>query len=284
MADYALYLDDSGTKEFAPSPELYGTGISRYFVFGGALLTTVEAGRLARQLKRLKNSTFGNDRVEIKSNWLRIPREREKRYLNRFGVTDADIEMFTHALYEEIALADLRLFAAVVDKIHLQEDYSRPWYAPAVAYEILMQRIAQQVLRPDTVAVTIDDMMGATPKGSQYRDNLQRHHKQLCNTGTTLLRRRDVQISFDAVKNAIRFMDSADSEIIQVADIVAYNVYRQFVDHGNDWEFGGDVLPTYKWFDIIANKFCQGIGGRVQGYGVVKFPLRNRMRWAVGGE
>src|SRR5262249_35723230 len=149
----------------------------RYFVFGGVLITTTESGRLAGRIKSLKKSVFGTDAVEIKSNWLRIPKEREERYNLRYGVDDKDIESFVHSYYETIVAADLRLFAAVVDKVHVQEDYSTPWYAPAISYEVLMQRVVQEVKRPDTVSVIIDDMTGATPKGNQYRRNLLAHHE-----------------------------------------------------------------------------------------------------------
>lgn len=77
---YVLYIDDSGTKEYAVSARDYGTkGNSRYFVFGGVLIQITEAGRLIERIKTLKSVLFGTDRVEIKSNWLRIPKEREAR-------------------------------------------------------------------------------------------------------------------------------------------------------------------------------------------------------------
>lgn len=282
VAAYAFYIDDSGTKEYAVKPEDYSrSGNSRYFVFGGVLITTAASGLLSERLKEIKLAAFGTDNVEVKSNWLRIPKERERRYVLRFGLTDEQIEQFVHALYREIALADLRLFAAVVDKVHVQERYATPWYAPAIAYEVLMQRIAKEVSRPDTVSVIVDDMTGATPKGRQYRANLIRHHDQLCRNGSTLVSGLD----FSAVLPGIRFVDSARSHLVQISDVIAYNVYRQFVDYGEFWEKGeiapdGKMsLPTYKWFDMIGKKFCCDRDGRVQGYGLVKFPLVNRIRW-----
>lgn len=281
---FVLYIDDSGTKEYADSPSDYSTtGNSRYFVFGGVLITTAESGNLAGQIKNLKRRVFGTDAVEIKSNWIRIPKEREKRYNQRFGVDDAAIERFVHSLYSIITAADLRLFAAVVDKIHVQEDYSSPWYAPAISYEVLMQRVALEVKHPDTVSVIIDDMTGATPKGNQYRKNLLAHHEQLRRSGSRLF--PGGRFDFAPVLPGIRFVDSAVSNLVQVSDIISYNVYRQFVLFGEKWETGEVTpdgrlnLPTYSWFDSIGEKFCQGPGGRVQGYGMVKFPLRNRIPW-----
>ncbi len=279
---YALYIDDSGTKEYADTPSGYSrSGNSRYFVFGGVLITTSKSGLLSERIKALKHSVFGTADLEIKSNWLRIPKERERRYKQRFGVSDNEIEGFVSAYYDAIVQSDLLLYAVVVDKVHVQEDYSIPWYAPAIAYEILMQRIVQTVKSPDTVSVIIDDMTGATPKGRQYRANLSRHHEQLRKHGSKLKKGLD----FSPVSPGIRFVDSANSNLIQVADVMAYNVFRQFVEYGEEWEKGvkgpdGKAhLPTYEWFEKLGVKFYQGPGGRVQGYGVVKFPLRNRIQW-----
>ena len=160
----------------------------------------------------------------------------------------------------------------------MQERYPQPWYAPAVAYEILMQRVDREMRNEGIVSVSIDDMTGATPKGNQYKENLKNHHEQLKNTGSRLYS----GFTFKCVRGRLRFINSAHSHLIQVADIVAYNVYRQFTDHGEAWETNGiKVLPTYDHFSRLEGKFRTGPDGRVQGYGVVKFPILNRIRWHV---
>jgi hypothetical protein len=56
---YVLYLDDSGTKEYAASLLVYSrTGNTRYFVFGGVPITTTESGRLAGRIEDLKRTFF----------------------------------------------------------------------------------------------------------------------------------------------------------------------------------------------------------------------------------
>jgi hypothetical protein len=281
---YVVYVDDSGTKEYANKPDDYTRGGNcRYFVFGGVLLNTAESGLLSERIRALKRAFFGTDTVEVKSNWLRIPPEREARYKRRYNVDDQQITNFVSSYYDLIADADLRLFAVVIDKVHVAEDYATPWYAPAIAYELLLQRVVQEVRLPERVSVQVDDMTGATPKGRQYRANLIAHHAQLQKHGSSLQK----GIDFSSLVARIRFVDSAHSHLIQVADIVAYNVFRQFVDHGEYWEtgkpdLGGKIsLPTYPWFSKLGKKFRQGPNGRVQGFGVVKFPLRNRIRWVA---
>ncbi len=279
MARYLTFVDDSGTKEYGASPSDYDPrGNSRYFVFGAVVAQEDVAATLSGKIAELKRATFGRADVELKSNWLRIPKERERRYRRPFSVTDDDLTALVEGVYAAVGGADIKLIAAVVDKVHMQADYGvRAWYPPTIAYEFLMQRVVQEVPLPDMVAVTMDDMSGATPKGNQFKRNLRAHHGQLCVGGSRLLR----SVSFASLEHGLRFVNSAQSNMIQAADIVAYNVYRQFADHGERWEDGiVRPLPTYHWFERLGPKFRAGPGGRIQGYGVVKAPLRNRIRWA----
>jgi hypothetical protein len=70
--------------------------------------------------------------------------------------------------------------------------------------------------------------------------------------------------------------------LLQVADVVAYNVYRQFREYGEEWETRGlPVLPSYEWFSRLLEKFRKGPNGRIQGFGVAKIPLRTQVRWRI---
>jgi hypothetical protein len=80
----------------------------------------------------------------------------------------------------------------------------------------------------------------------------------------------------------IRFENSISSNFLQLADTAAYNVYRQFVQHGDSWEeTDGDVLKEYAYFSRISKNFyC--VNGRVAGYGIVKIPDTVKKRWGPG--
>lgn len=279
MPTDVIYIDDSGTKEYASNPAEYAgpRGKSRYFVFCGLLISVAEAGVLTNQIKQEKLSTFGTALVEIKSNWLRIPRERQNRYLDPHGIDDAALDQFVSNIYGLVKASDLKFIAAVVDKLHVQEDYPQPWYAPAIAYELVLQRVESDAKATTDVAVIIDDMSGATPKGNQYKLNLQRQHRRLKQIGGQLR----PGTTFDHI-SAQRFVNSAISNMVQIADLAAYNVYRQFNQYGADWERPGiGNLGMYKYFEEISDKFRMDANGRVQGYGIAKFPLRTRVEWTV---
>lgn len=274
-----LFIDDSGTKEYASDSSQYRpAGNTRYFVFGGVLLSDLEASRLAQTLQAIKVDTFGTPDVEIKSNWLRMPHERSRRYLTPFGLKDENLRSFSNRYYDTISSADLLLVAAVVDKPEMQRIYPTPWYAPAMAYEVLTQRIVQEVRLPQIVRTSFDNMSGATPAGNQFRTNLERHHSQLCKEGSRLVK----GLNYGVLHPRLRFLDSARSDLIQVADLVAYNVYRQFVEHGEAWEDSNlRQLPTYEWFARLGHKFRHDGSGRVQGFGIVKAPLTQRVQWTL---
>lgn len=125
-------------------------------------------------------------------------------------------------------------------------------------------------------SVVIDQTSGKTPRGRRYQVNLTRHHALLRKHGCKLID----GFTFDDMRGQ-RFVDSAASDLVQVADVVAYNVLRQFRDYGAEWEQHLHKLPMYDHFRKISGKFRQADDGTVDGYGIVKFPVRTRVRWRV---
>ncbi len=266
---HRLYIDDSGTKEYSETRE-YHQGLTRHFVLGGVLISHAVAGELSARLQELKEHYFGTAAVEVKSNWMRRPRERRRRYVDAFNVTDEDLISFIDDDYTALLDADFRIIAAVVDKLHMQEEYAKPWYPPAVAYELLVQRAQREMEEQEGYfSVEIDIMSGATPNRRDYGENLRRQHARMKQLGSSLRR----GVAFDHLVGNLRFVDSAHSELVQVADIVAYNVFRQFTEYGEEWEAvpgpgASPELPTYEYFSRLIRRFRAGPMGRIQGYGV----------------
>ena len=279
MPTHVVYIDDSGTKEYADSKDKYGrSGNSRYFVFGGVLISTQESGNLTSKIVAKKLEYFGTESVEVKSNWLRREREREKRYLKPYELSESNLNEFIDHFYQAVLETDLMLVAAVVDKVHMQEKYPDPWYPPAVAYDALLQRVENELHHTGTASINIDDMTGATPKGNQYKANLSKQHEKLKQYGSSLRS----GFKYTCIDGRLKFVNSAHSHLIQVADVAAYNVYRQFTDHGDKWETKGlKTLPSYDHFKRITPKFRQDTSGRIQGYGVVKVPVKTKVIWGV---
>ena len=286
MPTHWLYIDDSGTKEYAESPAGYSDrgGRSRYFVFAGFFSTTSEGQLLADKIIKLKKRIFGTDDVEIKGNWLSFKEKRERYYLRKYKISDGDLTSFEESIYRAIAYSRVTLIASIVDKIQIQKKYKYPDYTPAIAYDFLCQRVVQERLPASSIRVVIDDMDGKTPKGRDYRDNLRTQHKKLLTYGT----RYRPGVTFAPLMAKQIFFDSAKSNALQVADLIAYNVHKQFRLYGREWDEGdGDEdgtkhLPMHPNFARITRRFKQGPAGRIQGYGIVKAPkLPGGPQWCV---
>jgi Protein of unknown function (DUF3800) len=120
---YQLFVDDSGNREYAVD-RVYekAGGKSRYFVYGAVLMEQRQASLLVARLRELKVLVFGTADVEIKCNWLRLPGECSRRYLERFCITEQQLTWFTDDYYRLIVQAPLDLIASVVDKLHMEEN------------------------------------------------------------------------------------------------------------------------------------------------------------------
>lgn len=282
MTSHVVYIDDSGTKDYSPNGEYQPRqGPTRYFVFAGVLATQDTASQLAQQLIKIKKRASGGVNFELKSNWLRMPHERERHYLKPHGLTNQELDNLTDHTYDAVTASDLELIACVVDKKHMQDRYgTKAYYPPAAAYEALVQRLQNRLGGIGTCQVFVDDMTGKNPKGNEHKENLIRHHKKLRQYGSTMIR---PTLAIDVLGD-LKFQSSARSELIQIADLVAYNVFRQFCEYGEDWERVAPALPTYAYFNRLATKFRHGPKNRVQGYGIVKIPIVRKVPWSATEE
>ena len=264
------YIDDSGEKE-------YGGQTSRYFVYAAVIVPVEMEPELNRQIARAKVGTFGTAAVEIKSNWIRQDRERQRRYLDPFGITAEQLDRCVEELYDWALQACVTLAAAVVDKVQMRERYGEnAWHPSATAYQFLLQRYQLHLEPLSRIGyLTIDDMSGASPAANQWRDLLRNHHRRLKRDGCQITTMR-----FDNVAPDVRFGDSKHFHMLQIADLVAYNVFRQFREHGATWDAGGEC-PVYPPLERMLPRFMRAEDGRFEGYGIVKWPRMHTGRYAI---
>src|SRR2546426_11241373 len=152
---YRMYVDDSGEKE-------YGEKTSRYFVYAGVVVAAANEAQFNQVIADAKQTCFGRTDVELKSNWLRIRRERERRYLSLDGVTDAKLTAMVKTIYAWAVAADLQFVAAVIDKPQMKAKYgASAWHPSATAYLFLLQRYQHDLGRRGGIGyVTVDAMEG----------------------------------------------------------------------------------------------------------------------------
>jgi Protein of unknown function (DUF3800) len=264
-----IFIDDSGQKE-------YGDNTSRYFVYAGVVVDRAEEQSISDEVDELKRGCFGTSDVEIKSNWVRMPLERKRRYLDPFGITENVLDGLVAQLYALMASDRLTYVAAAIDKPQMRAQYGNPYYPSALAYLYVLQRYQKHCAFRDAEGyVTIDDMSGSSPKYNQWRDLLRAQHERLKKGGCPFTKMR-----FDRVAPHPRFASSAQFNLLQIADLVAYNVYRQFRDYGETWDRpDAKSLPVYPPLHALFPRFMLDHENAITGWGIVKWPRKSPQRW-----
>lgn len=270
---YIFYIDESGQREYGPKT-------SRYFVLCGLGVPDTEWKRLNDRVSELKNTYFKTPSVETKSAWLRHPSERKKRYIDTFGISEEDLREFIERIYDLIETSNIVLFASVIDKKEMQEDYVTPQNPSSIAYRLIFERFEKflEQQAEDRGIVIFDKISEAAFVKKGYENLLVRQHLKYMTKGTDY-------VTVERIIEGLLFIPSVENNFIQLADLCAYNTFRQFRQFGEDWEKpSGKSLKTYKYFGRILKKFYVGRDDRLSGYGIKKFPDRGKTIWRLGDE
>lgn len=282
MNKHFLFIDDSGSKDWETPysqafidvpPVRSGQNLNfwrrNYFVLAGVHISADLMSSLNPHINQLKKDTFGTKHVEIKSVWMRNPDKRKKQYLEPFKITEGNLREFTDKWYK--VLEDYReaiqLQAFVLDKRFYKN--KRGEFTPLqMLVQVLFDRVE---LHPSRQCIIVFDQM-------------DREIKSVKNRHGEILKISNKEIDLGSFQKKYshqlpRFERSRNSNFLQLADTVAYNVYRQFVDHGDLWEDkNAGTLKMYPFFERIADNFYNK-GGRIAGFGVVKVPDPSKIRW-----
>ena len=114
---YLFYIDESGEIG-------YNSG-TRYFVYNAFGINERNWKNINNQVNNLKKKIFLSDKapiLEIKSNWLRYPQEREKRkYLA--DLSNEELKQLAYGLHDIILHNECVLLAIVANKDSLLRRY-----------------------------------------------------------------------------------------------------------------------------------------------------------------
>ena len=170
---------------------------------------------------------------EVKSTYLRNPKERESKSRFLTALTDDQRRGLAECFYSQMTKHHVHLFAVVIDKRHLHPE-ADSFFLHKMAYEILLERF-EMFLRERYPShkgvVVVDDADRGLNRAVAMK------HAALLHLGGKLRFRQMVEYPF--------FTESRLSHGIQLADLCAYNVYRAFRNQDFSYPFFARMLPHF---------------------------------------
>lgn len=127
---YKVFIDESGQKEYVtrysrdfitspPNFEKYEDfWRNNYFVLAAVRVKQEDLGEVNSALNALKKEYFKTHKVEIKSDWLRNPYQRKKRYLDPFRISPENLNECGERFIDLIAhyKDKVKIISVVFDK------------------------------------------------------------------------------------------------------------------------------------------------------------------------
>lgn len=279
MEKHFFFVDDSGSKEWETpySKKFVEEPTQRndqnidfwrhnYFVLAGIHITSKNIGELNPALNDIKKRFFGTKYVEIKSVWLRNPYQRQKRYVKPYGISEQELENFVNEWYKILSenSTTVQIQSFVLDK----RFYKNRKYSPLqILIQVLFDRI--EMYPVERSYIVFDQMESRIHSEKNKQGEILKISNREINLGSFHKKYTHVKPKFEKSKN---------SNFLQLADTIAYNVWRQFVNYGNWWdEDVEEELQMYPYFQKIAPNFCHK-NGRISGIGIIKVPDLKKKR------
>lgn len=244
---YFFYIDESGSRDPAVEATRADGSIivkDHLYVLSAVAIYERKWRHFERAIANLKLELLDNLRrrhqvtldlshCEVKSTWLRIPKERESHSRFLHLLTDEERLRITETYYRQIAEQRMILFAVVIDKRCLR-DHMTPELVHKKAYELLLERI-EHYLRE----------YHPSHQGLIVIDDTQRQlNRAVALKHAYFQREGNVNVRFSHIVEYPFFTESTLSNGIQLADLCAYNVYRAFRNKDFDYPFFRALIPA----------------------------------------
>ncbi len=279
-----FFIDDSGSRQWETpysrtfletppdrSEENINFWRRNYFILGGIHITGQKVAELNHIINERKVALFGTKHVEIKSDHLRNPYLQQRYYLEQFGVTQQQLKDFINNFWYPLFTKNNFLVQAfVLDKRYFggKRNESSPL---ALTTQILFDRL--EMMSSDECVLVFDQMESEIK--SKKND-----HGVILNVSDQQINTSPFYAKYS--HSEIRFERSCNSNFLQLADTAAYNVYRQFVNFGDQWEcVDCKEMEDYEYFLRMADSIYSNEQGVISGYGIVKYPNPVKKQWVM---
>lgn len=240
---YFFYFDESGSRDpdlgaaERPKDHLYvllavGMWEGQWRPFDQSIARVKL--ELADFLHRNGKGRFDLADCEVKSNWLRNPKERAEKSPFLSALDDADRERLVATYFEQLASRRAVVLAAVIDKRHLHGHMTHETLHKK-AYEFLLERIQHYMreFHPKHRALAVMD------------DTSKQLNRAVAMKHAFFQRAGNRNVAFTQIVEYPFFVASELSSGVQLADLLAYNVYRAFKAQDLAYPYFRLMLPHF---------------------------------------
>lgn len=170
---------------------------------------------------------------EVKSTWLRVPKQRKAKSPFLDCLTDNDRTAIANLYHEQLKNHYMRAFAVVIDKRYLR-NYIDASKLHRKGWELLLEPIERFLAEEHDKHKGV---MVADDVSKQHNRRLAAKHQYFQVAGTSSGQRLHHIVELPL------FVPSELSNGVQLADLVAYNVFRCFRDEDSSYDYFSRCLP-----------------------------------------
>lgn len=240
---YFFYFDESGSRDPSigtpehPKDHLYvllavGMFEGQWPHFDRAI--TQLKLELIEKIRPTTSNRYELADCEVKSNWIRNPKERAEKSPFLHALDDADRERLVACYFNQLTACKAVVIAAVIDKRHLQDHVSHE-ILHKKAYELVLERIQHymhQNHRKHNALIVMDDT------SKELNRAITMKHALFQRVG-------NANMKFPRIVEYPFFTRSELSNGVQLADLLAYSVYRAFRNENFTYSYFEQLLPKF---------------------------------------
>lgn len=284
---YKLFVDDSWSKDYINIysedlknnlPEWNDDNLawldSNFFALCWIHIKNEYIKDIDLEIKELKEKYFKRKDIEIKSTYLRNSKNRKKYYLDKYNIKNEDINNFWEDIYKilEKHKDKFLIFWVVFDKRHFKYRDSDKANILLKSAQVLFERIEMSGYK---TKIIFDQMDKSLVKSKWNNWKLFQVYKW---------ENKKIIWYFDEYKNIIdiEFQRSDKENMLQIADLISYNIRRQFMEN---WkiliEWGTEKCKLYKYFSKTAKNIYSSKKWKIMWYWLVLYPNWNKIDWRI---
>ena len=188
--------------------------------------------RLADRIFNDKGVRLDLAEMEIKSDWVRIPKARAARPFLA-NLTDDELLWLVDTYYQQLEYHNMNIFAVVADKRNVP-DYMDSTKLQRKAWELLLVLVERymRVNNPRHQAIMVKDDVSR-----QENRALAMKHAHILDQGTV------DSVWLKHICEMPMFVRSELSNGVQLADFCSYNIYRAFLTNDTTYPFFARIAP-----------------------------------------